>query len=86
VTARDGYNFGDTLTMQGFDEMLKEPVPGARTANDMRDKSTNLFCHQMEKCHGRIIKFSDYGLKLIITLIMFSLPKWRCALKIRCMF
>jgi hypothetical protein len=47
VRARDGYNFEDTLTIQGFDEMLNEPVPGGRTANDIRDKFVIIFCHQV---------------------------------------
>jgi hypothetical protein len=85
LRARDGCNFNDTLTIQGFDEMLNEPVPGRRTANDIRDKLANYFCHQMEKCHGSMITFSDYRLKLIVTLIMFSLPKWSCTLTIICM-
>jgi hypothetical protein len=85
VGARDGYNFDDALTIQGFDEMLNEPFPGGRKANDIRDKFDNFFCHQMKKCRGSIIKFSDYRLKLIVT-IMFSLPNWSCILKIRCMF
>jgi hypothetical protein len=32
VRARHGYNFDDTLTIQGFDEMLNKPFPGGRTA------------------------------------------------------
>jgi hypothetical protein len=48
------------LTIQGFDEMLNEPDPGVRTANNIRDKYADYFCHQMEKCHDSIIKFSDY--------------------------
>jgi hypothetical protein len=43
VRARDGYNFDDTLTIQGFDEMLNEPVPGERTANDIRGKFDKYF-------------------------------------------
>jgi hypothetical protein len=35
--------FDDTLTIQGFDEMLNEPFPGGRTANDIRDKFPNYF-------------------------------------------
>jgi hypothetical protein len=78
LRARGGYNVDDTLTIQGFDEMLDEPFSGGRKANDIRDKFANYFCHQMKKCHGGIIKFSDYRLKLIVPLIMFSLPTWRC--------
>jgi hypothetical protein len=36
-------NFDDTLTIQGFDEMLNEPVPGGRTANDIRGKFAGYF-------------------------------------------
>jgi hypothetical protein len=43
LRARDGYNFDDTLTIQEFDEMLNEPFPGGRKANDIRDKLLIIF-------------------------------------------
>jgi hypothetical protein len=54
VRARDGYNFDDTLTIQGFYEMLNEPVPGGRTETISGINLFIIFCHQVPWQYDKI--------------------------------
>jgi hypothetical protein len=57
LKARDGYNIDDTLTIQGFDEMMNEPFPDGRKANNFRDQFANYFLSPDEEVPWQYKKF-----------------------------
>lgn len=46
VRERDGYNFDDTLSVEGLEDMAVNSVQGGRTANGIRDDFANYFMNE----------------------------------------